>query len=305
MGKAKSMVLAVSASFLLTVIPLSAANSAANKTNKEWVQAGAISGKIAMVIPDKKLVVVKTSDGAMYDMDVNSGTKIESGGQTVALTGSRSGHERQCLGEIQCGAPGRYCADNPNQRMKELNLLCRLRESPISRYWRLVGIASAASLSPTDKQFMISAAKTDMTEAHEGQMAENQGRSDDVKNLAKTLVQDHTNSYTQLSELAAKEGVSIPKGINASRDPSIRLLVHLTGQRFDQAFTKDEITERAADYRRVQARSGARQGCRSEGLRHQNDYPFSKNTCSLPRPAPRQSIVNSGRLFRRRASHHV
>lgn len=104
-----------------------------------------------------------------------------------------------------------------------------------------VGIASAASLSPTDKQFMISAAKTDMTQAHEGQMAENQGRSDDVKNLAKTLVQDHTNSYTQLSELAAKEGVSIPKGINASRNPSIRLLVHLTGQRFDQAFTKDEI----------------------------------------------------------------
>jgi putative membrane protein len=108
-----------------------------------------------------------------------------------------------------------------------------------------IGIASAASLSPIDKQFMISAAKTDMTKAHEGQMAETQGRSDDVKNFAKTLVQDHTNSYTQLSELAAKEGVSIPKGINASRNPSIRLLVHLTGQRFDQAFTKDEIaTER-------------------------------------------------------------
>ncbi len=105
-----------------------------------------------------------------------------------------------------------------------------------------VGIASAASLSPTDKQFMVSAAKTDMTEAHEGQMAENQGRSDDVKNFAKTLVQDHTNSYTQLSELAAKEGVAIPKGINASRDPSIRYLVHLTGQRFDQAFAKNEIT---------------------------------------------------------------
>jgi len=104
-----------------------------------------------------------------------------------------------------------------------------------------VGIASAASLSPTDKQFMISAARTDMTQAHEGQMAQNQGRSDDVKNFAKTLVQDHTNSYTQLSELAAKEGVSIPKGINASRNPSIRLLAHLTGQRFDQAFTKDEI----------------------------------------------------------------
>jgi putative membrane protein len=104
-----------------------------------------------------------------------------------------------------------------------------------------VGIASAASLSPADKQFMISAAKIDMTEAHEGQMAETQGKSDDVKNFAKTLVQDHSDSYTHLSELAAKEGVSIPKGIDTSKSASIRLLTHLTGQRFDRAFTKDEI----------------------------------------------------------------
>ena len=38
-----------------------------------------------MVIPDKNLIVVKTSDGVTYDMDVSPGTKIESGGQTVAL----------------------------------------------------------------------------------------------------------------------------------------------------------------------------------------------------------------------------
>jgi len=85
MGKAKSLVLAMSASLLLTVIPLSAASPAANKTDRETAQTGEISGKIDMVIPDKNLVVVKTSDGVTYDMDVNSRTKIESGGQTVAL----------------------------------------------------------------------------------------------------------------------------------------------------------------------------------------------------------------------------
>lgn len=68
------------------------------------------------------------------------------------------------------------------------------------------GVANAASLSNADKQFMIMAAKTDMTEAHEGQMAGNQARRADVKDFAKTLVQDHTESYQHLTELAAKAG---------------------------------------------------------------------------------------------------
>jgi hypothetical protein len=58
------------------------------------------------------------------------------------------------------------------------------------------------------------AARTDMTEAHEGQMAENQASSAGVKDLGKTLVQDHMQSYEELTALAAKTGVSIPKGIN-------------------------------------------------------------------------------------------
>ncbi len=80
------------------------------------------------------------------------------------------------------------------------------------------GVACAATLSQADKQFMIMAAKTDMTEAHEGQIAEHQATRADVKNFATTLVQDHTESYRRLSELSAKTGVSIPKGIDASKD---------------------------------------------------------------------------------------
>ena len=104
-----------------------------------------------------------------------------------------------------------------------------------------VGIACAASFSNGDKQFMIMAAKTDMTEAHEGQMAENQANRADVKAFAKTLVQDHTDAYVQLQELAAKTGVTIPAGINTATDPEIGSLVHLKGDTFDRQFTRDEI----------------------------------------------------------------
>jgi putative membrane protein len=103
------------------------------------------------------------------------------------------------------------------------------------------GVACAATLSNADRQFLVTAAKTDMTEAHEGQMAENQAVRPDVKAFAKTLVDDHTASYTQLSELAAKTGVAIPKGINVGQNRAVVQLVHLKGDRFDRQFTTDEI----------------------------------------------------------------
>jgi putative membrane protein len=89
---------------------------------------------------------------------------------------------------------------------------------------------------------MITVAKADMTEAHQGQLAEGQATRTDVKDLAKTLVQDHTESYQELTALSAKTGVSIPKGIDSAKDPTLRQLVHLKGPNFDKQFTRDEIT---------------------------------------------------------------
>ena len=105
----------------------------------------------------------------------------------------------------------------------------------------VAGIAMAAPLSTPDKQFLITAARTDMIEAHEGQMAENQASRADIKDFGKTLVQDHTQDYGQLTMLANKTGVEIPKGIDAARVPSLEPLLHANGAQFDHAFTRDEI----------------------------------------------------------------
>lgn len=102
-------------------------------------------------------------------------------------------------------------------------------------------IIHAATLSSTDKQFLITAARTDMIEAHEGQMAEDQAQQADIKDLGKTLVQDHTQSYEELTALAAKTGVSIPTGINTAREATIEQLARLKGNSFDRAFDRDEI----------------------------------------------------------------
>ena len=100
----------------------------------------------------------------------------------------------------------------------------------------------AATPSHADKQFMVTAAKMNMIEAHEGQMAENQGVTDGVKQLGKTLEQDHNEAYRQLQALASKTGVSIPDGIDSARIATLEQLENLKGASFDQTFIRDEIT---------------------------------------------------------------
>jgi putative membrane protein len=121
----------------------------------------------------------------------------------------------------------------------------RIRKIPSCAFCLAVlalgGIASAASLSNGDKQFLVTVAQTDMTEAHQGQMAQNQAGRADVKDLGKTLATDSTHSYEELTDLAAKNSVAIPKGIDATKIHSVQRLVHLKGSRFDVLYTKDEI----------------------------------------------------------------
>lgn len=106
-----------------------------------------------------------------------------------------------------------------------------------------------SAMDNADKQFLMNAARIDMTEAHEGQMAENMATKSDVKDFAKTLVSDHTMDYEHLTMLADKAGVKIPKGINSAKDPEIAQLDHLKGAGFDRQFARDEVT----DHRRALA----------------------------------------------------
>jgi putative membrane protein len=114
-------------------------------------------------------------------------------------------------------------------------------------------LMAATTVSKTDKQFLMTAAKTDMVEAHEGQMAASQAARPDIKDFANTLVADHTESYERLTELASKSGVKIPTGINSAKEPDLAPLAHLKGSSFDRAFARNEVAEHkrvVAEYKR-------------------------------------------------------
>jgi putative membrane protein len=96
---------------------------------------------------------------------------------------------------------------------------------------------AAKGMTMTDQQFLDKAAQTDMLEAHLGQMAADHAAAQDVKDYAQTLVADHTADYQQLTALAAKDGLTVPTGLNAEHNQKIAPFEKLKGAAFDSKYT--------------------------------------------------------------------
>jgi putative membrane protein len=94
----------------------------------------------------------------------------------------------------------------------------------------------------SDQDFLDLAAQTDMMEAHLGQLAADQGSSQGVKDLAQTLVTDHTNDYKQLGMLASKAGLTIPKGLDEKHNKMIAPFEKLKGKAFDHRYIHEMVT---------------------------------------------------------------
>ena len=70
---------------------------------------------------------------------------------------------------------------------------------------------ATAALSDKDKAFMKEAAKGGMMEVDMGKMAQQKGKSADVKKFGSTMVADHTKAGNELMAIAKKKGVDLSK----------------------------------------------------------------------------------------------
>jgi putative membrane protein len=122
----------------------------------------------------------------------------------------------------------------------------------------LPAFAQTGSLDKADQSFLDTAAQTDMTEAHVGQMAQDQGNAQAVKDFGQMLVTDHTNDYNQVTALGTKVNATIPKGLDAMHDKMIAPMNKLKGAAFDHKFIQEMVAghEKAiAQYKKAAADS--------------------------------------------------
>lgn len=100
--------------------------------------------------------------------------------------------------------------------------------------------ATGDMLTPFDRQFTMNAAEANLAETHMAQLAQQKASSESVKQLAKTIEQDHTKANGELKRIAGLRNVDLPAAppTTGSHKKDMDRLEKLSGADFDRAFLR-------------------------------------------------------------------
>ncbi len=94
-----------------------------------------------------------------------------------------------------------------------------------------------AMQSPKDsKEFAIKAAESGMLEVKLAQLAQQKSQSQEIKQLAQKLEQDHTQANTQLTALARQKNIDLPTDLKGDCQEYYEAFQKLDGPDFDNAY---------------------------------------------------------------------
>lgn len=94
------------------------------------------------------------------------------------------------------------------------------------------------SVDKSTSEFMTKVADVGMTEVQLGQMAQNKGASQRVKDFGAMMVKDHTAAGDELKNLATQKNVTLPTTVGNDHQNKIDDLNKKTGKDFDKAYIR-------------------------------------------------------------------
>ena len=98
-----------------------------------------------------------------------------------------------------------------------------------------------------DRNFMDKAAQANMAEVQLGQLAEQNGQNQDVKDFGKRMVTDHTAANDKLKQIAKKQDVTLPTKLSPADETTKDRLEKLHGEAFDKAYMHDMVRDHEHD----------------------------------------------------------
>jgi putative membrane protein len=105
---------------------------------------------------------------------------------------------------------------------------------------------NASMLSSSDKKFVMETAQGGMMEVEIAKLAVDKASSEEVKQYAQRLVDDHTKANDELTQLASQKGVTIPHDEKAMMKGKDKLS-KLSGADFDREFMSMMIKDHAKE----------------------------------------------------------
>src|ERR1700756_2383624 len=97
----------------------------------------------------------------------------------------------------------------------------------------------AATSTMTDTEFAKKAAEANMAEVKLGQLAEQRGTTDTIKDFGKRMLTDHSTAEENLKSAATKDKITLPTTLAATDQAAYDRLSKLSGEAFDRAYARD------------------------------------------------------------------
>lgn len=98
-----------------------------------------------------------------------------------------------------------------------------------------------------DITFVRKAAVGGMAELKLGQLAQEKGSSESVKAFGKRMETDHTKAADDLKQVAAKNNITLPNGLDAKNQATYDRLSKLSGSQFDRAYMRAMVMDHEED----------------------------------------------------------
>lgn len=115
----------------------------------------------------------------------------------------------------------------------------------------------AQSVGSTDanRMFMIKAMQGDLAEIGIGELAQQKGTNEKVKQFGETLATDHGANLETAKSVAQSIGVTPPTAPNATQKAAYDRLNKLSGQQFDRKFAQHMVKDHKKDIKEFRHQS--------------------------------------------------
>jgi len=104
--------------------------------------------------------------------------------------------------------------------------------------------SSTARFSKSDEKLVVQLAQANISEINIAKLAEEKSKNDQVKTLAKKMMDDHSKALDELKQLAQMKGMTLPTETDRQQKLVENRLTALSGEKFDKQYV-EQIAERA------------------------------------------------------------
>jgi putative membrane protein len=155
--------------------------------------------------------------------------------------------------------------------------------------------SSANQQAMADQEFVKKALEGGAAEVQLGQLAQQKSQSEDVKQFAQKMVEDHTRLGDRMKPIAQQLGVKEPKAPSKKEKALAAKLEALSGQQFDEAYIKAMVKDHKQDLKEFQNEAQTAQNPNVKQAAQQGVGVISQHLQLIEQIAQNHNVATEGK----------